>query len=297
MADALGPARGRRSTCRRPLGQRSDGPGPRVIPRPAPGGNRPPRRGGARLPDGVDPQPSRVGQAPAQRAHRGRPPRVAEILRTKADRRAARPEAGGEVGFTDLASAYDRARGARRPVRGGGPGRAGLELERRVARALASLRRMAQETAVFAGRGTGGGVGVPFATAPAVDGVDEILGIVVRSSADDPIGGVTGSLEPVGAAADARWRLDLAPERLRGASRPERERRSPRGPRSVAPAAPPASRRRRVAGDHGGRRTRRRLGPRRLRLVPGCRRRRGAGAGVAQHSAHPVARARRSRYR
>ena len=74
MADALGPARGRRSTCRRPLGQRSDGPGPRVIPRPAPGGNRPPRRGGARLPDGVDPQPSRVGQAPAQRAQRGHSP-------------------------------------------------------------------------------------------------------------------------------------------------------------------------------------------------------------------------------
>jgi len=74
VADALGPARGRRSTCRRPLGQRSDGPGPRVIPRPAPGGNRPPRRGGARLPDGVDPQPSRVGQAPAQRAQRGHSP-------------------------------------------------------------------------------------------------------------------------------------------------------------------------------------------------------------------------------
>ena len=177
---------------------------------------------------------------------------MAEILRTKADRRAARPEAGGEVGFTDLASAYDRARGARRPVRGGGPGRAGLELERRVARALASLRRMAQETAVFAGRGTGGGVGVPFATAPAVDGVDEILGIVVRSSADDPIGGVTGSLEPVGAAADARWRLDLAPERLRGASRPERERRSPRRPpirgSGRATGFPTTSRRRRSRG-------------------------------------------------
>ncbi|MGA9077326.1 MAG: maleylpyruvate isomerase family mycothiol-dependent enzyme [Acidimicrobiales bacterium] len=142
---------------------------------------------------------------------------VAEILATKATARVTRIGVGDDVGFADLAAAYDA-------------GLAALVAAFEVtdpaepvwnwsadapAPAAFWFRRMAQETSVHRWDAEAA-AGTPTAidAALAVDGVDEYLGFVARYVAVHPIEELASTLSLVADDAGRSWRLGMAPDRL-----------------------------------------------------------------------------------
>ena len=209
---------------------------------------------------------------------------VAEILATKATARVTRIGVGDDVGFADLAAAYDA-------------GLAALVAAFEVtdpaepvwnwsadapAPAAFWFRRMAQETSVHRWDAEAA-AGTPTAidAALAVDGVDEYLGFVARYIAVHPIEELASTLSLV--ADDAGAQLAT-----RHGAGPAHRRRSAGGAgdghgRGLGPVplAPPPDPPRPRGGDRrGGSRARRRLGARDLRL-----RRDGATAPTTRSSA------------
>ena len=142
---------------------------------------------------------------------------VAEILRTKATARVARTEVGDDVGFADLAAAYDAGLAALvAALEAADPAEPVWNwFADAPAPAAFWFRRMAQETAVHRWDAEAA-AGAPSAidAALAVDGVDEYLGFVARFIALHPIKGLQGALSLVAGDTGASWRLGMAPDRL-----------------------------------------------------------------------------------
>jgi uncharacterized protein (TIGR03083 family) len=142
---------------------------------------------------------------------------VVEIVRTKARRRPARAPVGDEVGFADLVASYDA--GLAALVAALAATDPAEPLWNWHARGLAPahfwFRRMAQETAVHRWDAeAAGGAAAAIDAALAIDGVHEFLGFVAAALAEEPIAGLHGSLLLIAADSDARWQLNLAPDRL-----------------------------------------------------------------------------------
>jgi len=142
---------------------------------------------------------------------------VTEILRTKATARVSRTEVGGDVGFADLAAAYDAGLAALvAALEAADPAEPVWNwFADAPAPAAFWFRRMAQETSVHRWDAEAA-VGTPSAidAALAVDGVDEYLGFVARYIALHPIEELEGALSLVADDVGASWHLDMAPDRL-----------------------------------------------------------------------------------
>ena len=141
---------------------------------------------------------------------------VAAVLRTRATQRLARTEVGRDVGFAELADAYDAGLADLvASFAATDPGEGVWNWSTGVAPAAFWWRRMAQETAVHrwdAENATGHAA--PLATELAADGIDEFLGIAARVVAQHPIAGLTGSLALVAPDESVSWHLELAPDRI-----------------------------------------------------------------------------------
>ena len=142
---------------------------------------------------------------------------VTEILSTKATARISRTEVGGDVGFADLAAAYDAGLAALvAELTAADPAEPVWNwFADEAAPAAFWFRRMAEETAVHRWDAEAA-AGAPSAidAALAVDGVDEYLGFVAHYIALHPIERLQGALSLVAGDTGASWRLGMAPDRL-----------------------------------------------------------------------------------
>ena len=142
---------------------------------------------------------------------------VTEILSTKATARISRTEVGGDVGFADLAAAYDAGLAALvAELTAADPAEPVWNwFADEAAPAAFWFRRMAEETAVHLWDAEAA-AGAPSAidAALAVDGVDEYLGFVAHYIALHPIERLQGALSLVAGDTGASWRLGMAPDRL-----------------------------------------------------------------------------------
>ena len=142
---------------------------------------------------------------------------VTEILSTKATARISRTEVGGDVGFADLAAAYDAGLAALvAELTAADPAEPVWNwFADEAAPAAFWFRRMAEETAVHRWDAEAA-AGAPSAidAALAVDGVDEYLGFVAHYTALHPIERLQGALSLVAGDTGASWRLGMAPDRL-----------------------------------------------------------------------------------